>query len=286
MSFDTPLRYPGGKGRLTNYIAAVIRDNDLIGGVYAEPFAGGAGMAISLLLSEYVRHIYINDIDRYVYAFWYSVIHHNQDLRDLITETPVTMEQWHLQREIQQKEGASILELGFSTFFLNRTNRSGILNGGVIGGLQQNGEYKLDARFNKLDLSNRIRKIGNYAWRIHLTNLDAREFIQQTIPSLPANSLIYFDPPYFVKGQKLYENHFTPDDHAYLAHQIVKVNLPWLVSYDNVSEIAQLYESFPQKVFSLNYSAQKHYEASELMIFSERLKRPEAIIPTRASLSG
>jgi len=128
----------------------VIQANGLKDGVYAEPFAGGAGVAIALLLDGYVEQIIINDIDLSVYAFWYSVLNHTEELCEKIVSTSVSMDEWYIQKQVfTDKDPAFLLELGFATFFLNRTNRSGILNAGVIGGKYQTGEWKIDARYPK-----------------------------------------------------------------------------------------------------------------------------------------
>jgi len=168
------LRYPGGKLKVVNYIKRLFEVNDLVGGTYIEPYAGGASVALSLLFDKYAGKIKINDKDRSIYAFWYSVLNNADELCRLISDTPVTMDVWQAQHELQKrKENADLLELGFSTFFLNRTNRSGILNGGVIGGKEQTGNYKIDARYNKNELIERIERIAGYSDLIDLTSMDA-----------------------------------------------------------------------------------------------------------------
>jgi len=282
-AFNTPLRYPGGKGRLSQYVAELIKLNGLNDGCYAEPFCGGAGIALSVLYGEKVRRIHLNDLDRSVFAFWSMAVLETEELCRRISSIPVDMDTWHAQRSVQkEKANADLLDLAVSTFYLNRTNRSGILTAGVIGGLKQAGTWKLDARFNKKDLLSRIEKIGVYASRIQVTQLDVVDFINQAPALLPANSLIYFDPPYFNKADQLYQNHFKADDHRDLAEKIQsEVKFPWLVSYDNVDQISELYAERDQEVFSLHYSANDHYEGTELMVFSDGLKSPEKVYASR-----
>ena len=142
----SPLRYPGGKSRITNFVAKLIKDNNITGGCYVEPFAGGAGVALNLLLDGIVDRIFINDKDRSIYAFWDSAINHTERFICRLESVNVTIEEWKKQREIQlNKENANLFDLGFSTFFLNRTNRSGIIMAGVIGGISQTGKWKIDA---------------------------------------------------------------------------------------------------------------------------------------------
>ncbi|MCP4355454.1 MAG: DNA adenine methylase [Proteobacteria bacterium] len=284
MAFYSPLRYPGGKGKLSGYVKLIIEQNKLYDGVYLEPFAGGAGIALDLLFSEYVGSIYINDFDRSVYAFWHSIVNNAEAFIERINEVPVTIDEWYKQKGIQKsKETAELFELGFSTFFLNRANRSGILKGGAIGGLKQSGEYKIDARFNKENLISRIQRIHNYKNRIKVFNKDALDIIKDVIPTLPENSLTYFDPPYFVKGHQLYINFYKEDDHRQLSEAIAGVKKHWIVSYDNVDEIKSLYKGFRKTIYDLNYNAGRVTKGSEVMFFSDGLKIPKNAIPSKAA---
>ena len=283
MQYSTPLRYPGGKGKLTNFVKLIFTENDLLDGHYVEPFAGGAGVALSLLFQEYVIHIHINDLNKSVYSFWHSVINETEELCRLINDTPVTIEEWRRQRLIQiSSDAVSMLELGFSTFFLNRTNRSGIIKAGVIGGKDQTGEWKLDARFNKKDLISRIMMVANYRSKISIYNENAADFLLNTVPLLPENTLVYLDPPYYVKGKDLYENHFTHKDHESLA-EIVKgsIRQRWMVSYDFVPQIAQMYSDYRQIDYLLSYSASQRYKGAELMVFDHLLSIPEVANPSK-----
>ena len=219
--FVSPLRYPGGKLKVVDYIKRLFEVNDLCGGTYIEPYAGGASVALGLLFSKYANRIKINDINLSIYAFWYSVLNETEALCRLIVDTPVTMEVWQKQHELQKhKEDAGLLEIGFSTFFLNRTNRSGILNGGVIGGKEQTGAYKMDVRYNKNNLIERIEHVAKYADVIDLTNMDAVELIKRYKRTPTAKTFCYLDPPYYVKGRDLYLNYYNEDDHKAIADQL------------------------------------------------------------------
>lgn len=284
LQYSTPLRYPGGKGKLSKYIKFLLLHNDLLDIHYVEPYAGGAGVALSLLFHEYASRIYINDIDRAIYAFWHSVLHDTEDLCRLITDTAVTLEEWRNQRQIQARsQDTSLLELGFSTFFMNRTNHSGIITGGVIGGQEQLGEWKLDARYNKRDLIKRIQKVARYRNRINISNQDAEHFIRDIIVRLPINTLIYLDPPYYNKGQELYKTFYQPRNHADIANLVRIIPQYWIVSYDDVPEIVQLYREYNRIIYSLNYSAAERYQGSETMFFCERLRIPPVVSPTRVN---
>lgn len=278
MTNFSPLRYPGGKGKLASYLTALLELNGLEGTHYAEPFAGGAAVALDLLFSERVRHIHINDLDRCVYAFWHSAVHHTSDLIALIRDTEVNVDSWHQCKKVwQNHERHDLLEVGFATFFLNRTNRSGILNGGIIGGLDQAGDWKIGCRFNKDELITRIKRIGFYRSRISVQNLDATAFLTTYLADVP-ESFLYIDPPYYVKGAYLYQNHFRHADHVRLAEIIGQIaRHRWVVSYDNVEQIRRIYAGHKQEQFDITYSARSYARGTEVMVFSPQLLRPAFI---------
>ena len=273
--FVSPLRYPGGKLKVVDYVKRLFEVNDLMDGTYIEPYAGGASVALTLLFSEYASRIKINDIDRSIYAFWHSVLNETEALCRLVVDTPVNMETWHAQREVQQhKQEVELLELGFSTFFLNRTNRSGILSGGVIGGKNQDGNFKIDARFNKEDLIERIESVAEYADRIELTSMDAVGLIKK-IRKPAEKSFCYLDPPYYVKGRDLYLNYYNDDDHRDIAKAIKKYKGKWIISYDAVPFISDLYKDYRQKEYYLSYSAGNPAKGREIMVYSNALVVPD-----------
>lgn len=276
--FVSPLRYPGGKLKVVGYIKQLFEANNLSDGIYIEPYAGGASVALSLLFSEYVREVKINDIDRSIYAFWYSVLNDTESLCRLISDTPVNMETWKAQRLVQaNKQEVGLLELGFSTFFLNRTNRSGILSGGVIGGKNQDGNFKIDARYNKVDLIDRIESVADYADRIELTSKDAVKLIG-SMKHPKEKSFCYLDPPYYVKGKDLYLNYYNNDDHRAIAETLKKYKGEWIVSYDAVDFIKDLYQDYRQKEYYLSYSAGNPSKGKEIMVYSDGLVVPDAEI--------
>lgn len=277
--FVSPLRYPGGKLKVVDYVKQLMEVNDLIGGTYIEPYAGGASVALSLLFDKYAGKIKINDRDRAIYAFWYSVLNETEELCRMINDVPVTMDIWQVQHELQKhKEEAGLLELGFSTFFLNRTNRSGILNGGVIGGKNQLGTWKIDARYNKKDLIERIEHVAGYADLIELTSMDAVALIKRYKRTPAVKTFCYLDPPYYVKGQDLYLNYYRDEDHQDIAKAIKKFKGQWIISYDAVDFISELYKDYRQKEYYLSYSAGNPAKGKEIMVYSNGLLIPETEI--------
>lgn len=256
--------------------------NNLSTGHYLEPYAGGAGVALELLFQGVAEHIHINDLDPAIYDFWKAVTTVPDELLRLLHDTPVNIEQWLYWRSVLRREiSVDLAERGFATLFMNRTNRSGVLKGGVIGGLKQDGAYKMDARMNKSKLELRIEMVALHASCISIYQEDALSLLTRCKDFLPKNSLIYLDPPYYVKGQGLYRNFYEHEDHVKIADLLQDKNFsrPWVVSYDNVTEIQTMYKSSRSLTYGLNYTAQVHYIGSEVMFSKAGLKIPESFIP-------
>lgn len=281
----SPLRYPGGKGLLYSRLRTIIRENNLTSSVYVEPYAGGAGAALALLVSGQVERIAINDLDPAVFAFWNAVVTQPDEFTALLKSVELSVDEWERQREIYLTSARDdYLTLGFATFYLNRTNRSGVLNGGPIGGKDQTGNYKIDARFNRAGLTERIRLIALHAGRIAVTNEDGLRVIERY--SDRDDALIYADPPYFEKAGSLYLNAFRDSDHRALAGCLKDVQrAKWILTYDNVPQVAELYSDLRRRLFALNYSAHRVMKASEIMVFSSDLTIPEEIESAHAGLA-
>ncbi len=237
----SPLRYPGGKNCIFPFVSKLFRENDLIGSSYAEPYAGGSGLALRLLFEEYVDRIYLNDLDRSIYAFWLALLTRPDAFCEWIERVDVSMTSWRIYKDIQNSAASGdLFDLAKSTFFLNRTNVSGVIMGGVIGGQEQLGKFKMDARFNKTDLIARIQRISRFKDRIVLSNLDGISFVRK-IDAKPGNVFIYLDPPYFQKGADLYLNFYVEADHRRLANYVHKMKKRWMISYDHHDFILNLY---------------------------------------------
>lgn len=279
MKFYSPLRYPGGKNKLSKFIASICRENN-INGHYVEPYAGGASVALHLLFNGHVGEVTINDYDRAIYAFWYSVVNDTERFCRKIRNTEVSINSWKKQRKIQKNKDneKDLLKLGFSTFFLNRTNYSGIIGGGMIGGTLQSGKYKIDCRFNKEELIDRIRFIGIHRKHIHLENLDALDLVKKI--KKDKNTIFYFDPPYYLKGPSLYMNHYSHQDHERVSGEIKKIkNAKWIVSYDNTSEIKKMYHLCRKKEYTLFHTAYKTRVGKEILFFSKNIVVPKVTSP-------
>jgi len=273
--FYSPLRYPGGKNKLAKFIALICEKNN-INGHYVEPYAGGASVALYLLMNGYVKEITINDLDGGIYAFWYSILNDTEKFCSKIKNTEITVENWRKFKKIHSNKDVKMFDLGFATFFLNRTNRSGIIDGGIIGGKEQEGIYKIDCRFNKKDLIKRIQLIAQHKEKIHLYNLDALELIRKIKKEdKNQNTIFYFDPPYYLKGPSLYMSHYKNDDHEKISKEIQNIKkVQWIVSYDNVKEIKKLYSGLKKKEYSFSHVAYETREGKEILFFS-----PDLFVP-------
>lgn len=271
----SPLRYPGGKTILYKKIKNILKKNNLIECTYMEPFSGGAGLALKLLMNNDVKRIIINDLDFAIYSFWHNVLYDTDKFCNDIENIKVDLEEWEKQKYIYNNQNNySMYEVGLATFFLNRTNRSGIIKGGVIGGKKQEGKYKIDCRFNKKVLIEKIKKIGMYRNRIKLFNYDANDFIKRVVMRQKNEKFfIYFDPPYIKRGPELYKNHFNKEEHEYLSTNIKEklFEKNWIVTYDKNELVQKLYDNFCIVEFDLNYSAGKNKTGNELMILSNSL---------------
>lgn len=275
MAILSPLRYPGGKDKTYNYIKHLVNINNI--STYIEPFAGGAAVALRLLINQDVRKIIINDYDRGIYALWNIIVTQSERLIQLIQDTPIDMNQWYIQRELQkQKDSIDELSLAFSTLFLNRTNRSGIIKAGVIGGKNQDKTDKLDCRFNKETIIKRIRLIASYSDQIKVCNYDAKDFIEEEIKKT-RYSLTFFDPPYYDRGPDLYTNFYSHEDHVELARiiQTKMRNRYWILTYDIANQIEELYHKHLHTKYYLNYSIATPTKGQEFMFFSNKTETGE-----------
>lgn len=279
--YYSPLRYPGGKGRLAPFMKLLIQKTGHTGGVYIEPFAGGAGIAIDCLLNSIVSEIVINDLDKGIYSFWRSILNDTERFVNDIMTVPLNIDEWEKQRQIYLTNNQEYsYELGFATFYLNRTNRSGIITGGVIGGKEQSGKWTLDVRFNRDALAARVCDLAAYKSQIHIYNNDISIFLLYHIEKHAGNAMVYFDPPYYEKGRELYLNFFRHTDHVRIRSEIERLrNVDWVITYDDCPEILDLYSRHICRRIQWNYSAARKRTVNEVMIFQNA-----EMIPTEQEL--
>lgn len=279
----TPLRFPGGKSKIYPFMSSLLKENDLVGCTYAEPFCGGAGLAMKLLVLGEVSKVALNDLDPAVYSVWDAIVNHPEKLCEFIDSVALDIREWHRQRDVYQTERNPSLRLGMAAFYLNRTNRSGILRGGVIGGQRQTGAYKIDARFNRKNLCKDVRRIAARGEKIQLYNMDARDFMTSVAPGLGEKSFVYLDPPYVEKGPGLYENSFGDAEHWALAKSVRGYEGNWMVTYDVNDLVDELYapsEEWPISVsdIEVGYSAhRRRIRKEERLVLGPGIRIPERL---------
>lgn len=269
---QSPFRYPGGKAFLFSYLKEEIEKVSTDGSFeYAEPYAGGAGAAIKLLHNGIVRKIRINDADIRIYAAWKSMIEETDRFVSSLHDCEVSVKAWKLHAEIVKNpySAKNIFDIGFSTFFLNRVNRSGIIIGaGPIGGLEQNGNWKIDARLNKKALTEKILWIGKNAERIKLSNLDGLMYLRNASSRKYNDKTFYFiDPPYVGAGNSLYLNLMNEKKHRQLGQFLESGSLKhWTMTYDDCPLIHEIYSNFNVSNLQVIYSLQTKRKQNELLI--------------------
>ncbi|WP_084599776.1 DNA adenine methylase [Actinoplanes subtropicus] len=270
--FISPLRYPGGKAKLGPFFARVLSSQPDVIDSYAEPYAGGAGAGLYLLAEGHIQSLIINDLNPGIVAFWRAVLFDTDAFIDRILEAEVSVEAWHIHRESYlSPAGRSDIDLGFATFFLNRCNRSGILTARPIGGLDQTGKWKIDARFNKANLAARIRRLQTLSDKISVTEKSALDFLS-SISRRIKPVLLYVDPPYLVKGEELYMSSHSWSDHEKLAASLAKTRHPWVLTYDTDDRVRSLYPASRCLAYSISHTAQTQRIGQEFMLFSAGLR--------------
>ena len=280
--YCSPLRYPGGKACIYPFVSRFFRENELIGTNYAEPYAGGAGLALKLLFNEFVNKIFINDFDPSIYNLWMQLVGNATRFCDWLEDVEVSVDQWRHYKNIQENPSEfSSLEWAKSTYFLNRTNISGVIKGGIIGGVNQRGKYKINARFNKSDLILRIQRIAQFKSRIKISNLDGLVFINR-LNKIKEDMFIYLDPPYVQKGADLYMNYYTKKDHEKLSRKVQTISKKWMVSYDDQELILNLYDKRKRVRYKLAQSASNRV-GDEILIFSDKLLVNQSISSLRTA---
>lgn len=276
----SPLRYPGGKALLAAYVSGVLEENYLSGCTLFEPFAGGASVSLELLRLGFVADAIMVERDPLVYAFWESVFTDTDALCAAVQACPVTLETWKaLQptREVDNPDDTdfTLLQLGVAGLFFNRTNFSGIIGAGPIGGENQTSDYKIDCRFNKEKIIRQIETVAGFAPRVQVHFGDAIEFLRSNAEQLTTGfSFVYVDPPYYAQGKKLYRHSYTDDDHVALATFLREQGYPWLLSYDDHPRIRELYEFNQLQPIYLDYKVKSNRRAQELVISNLMIPPP------------
>lgn len=268
----SPLRYPGGKALMATYISGVLEENLLAGCTFFEPYAGGASVSLELLRLGFIGQAVLVERDPLVYAFWWCVFNDAEALCAAIAACPVSIETWQTLQPTRNVDDPSkcdfsLLQLGVAGLFFNRTNFSGILGAGPIGGGKQKSIYKINCRFNKEKLISKIQALSKFSDRVAIHFGDAISFMRTNAEQISAGfSFVYIDPPYYVQGKKLYRHYYNDKDHVALAEFIRAQGYPWLLSYDDHPRIRELYADNRMQPIYLDYKVKSNRTVQELVI--------------------
>jgi len=266
MKFLSPLRYPGGKAKMGPFLERLIECQLKRPTVYAEPFAGGAGAAFHLLAQGTVKRIALNDLNDGIAAFWSAVFFETERLVAAVETAQPSLRAWYQQREIYLDDRAEPFDRGFATFFLNRTNRSGILGARPIGGMDQVGTWKIDARFNRTKLVDRINYLATFRSKVSVSQLNGEDFLRK-LDADRATTLFYVDPPYLKQGEDLYLANMTYRDHLDLARTLQRLKSPWVLTYDHDDRIPdELYAGLPCATFFVSHTAARQHIGKEYLV--------------------
>lgn len=266
----SPLRYPGSKASLTDYIASVIEANLLSGCTIIEPYAGSATVSLEMLSRGFVQHAILIERDPLLYGFWYSVFNDVDNLVNDIFEIDVSLNTWidfQKYRNTTNLDDYLLLELGVAGLFFNRTNFSGILGAGPIGGANQDSKYKINCRFKKEKIIQQIRTISLLKDKVEVVFGDALTYLKTQEHEIGNSfSFLYIDPPYYNQGKKLYRYWYEDSNHKELADYLGRLETPWLVSYDDHPKIREYYEESAMQELFIDYTARVSRQGEELLI--------------------
>lgn len=239
--------------------------------VLAEPFCGGAGAALILLADGFADQIMLNDADLRIFSAWHAILEEPERFVAKLRDVRLDMQEWYHHRDLVSRfsEDEYSFDVGFSTLYLNRTTRSGIiLNAGPIGGYDQRGKWKLDARFNVERLASQVEWLAANRSRIELSNMDALSFIDRVRRKPTSDNMLFFiDPPYVKAGGRLYFDGMSEAKHVALSDILTSGSVKhWVLTYDDAPLIRQLYKSQKCSNISVNYSLQYKRRENEILV--------------------
>ena len=279
----SPLRYPGSKRRLANYVRQALQLNNIRPSLYVEPFVGGASIGLQLMQYDLVDKVIFMDLDPWVASFWDTLFFDTEWLITKIRSTNVTLKLWN---ELKTGRPRSRREQAWTCFYLNRTSFSGILEkkAGPLGGQKQESEYKIDCRYPGERLIERIEKIANFrdkvwgvwncSWEDGITSI-RKEQKQKKLP--PKDTFYYLDPPFFEEAEDLYRYYFDEADHIRLRDYLFEFKDNWLLSYDYADQVNTLYgDAIRNRINGTNHRKIDIYYS--LAVLSKRYMAKEVII--------
>jgi DNA adenine methylase len=277
----TPIRYPGGKSKIYPVVDRILEATGLVGATWAEPFCGGAGLAMRLLLKGRVSRVLINDLDPAVFSMWVAIVERPAELCAFLRSTRPTVPEWERQHDYLVSHAEPSLELACAALYCNRTSRSGILRAGPIGGREQTGSYGIDARYGVDGLCDKIAAISARSDDIFVSNMDAADFSAELLEGADEPVMAYFDPPYVEQGPTLYERSLDVSGHADLARNLSRLEVPWMLTYDCLGSVDDAYRGYARYDLALGYSATTTRRTEEILVTGPKVRVPEGLLHQR-----
>lgn len=237
----SPFRYPGGKTKLLpalmEQLSEFISNPE---GTFADVFVGGGSVLLEVARQYPQINLYANDKDYWVYCFWKVVADSDsKKLEELLRlmEAKPTLELFYKLREENTKDE---IRCAYKAIFFNRTTFSGIFYSGPIGGKEQKSKYTIDCRYNYKKLKNKILECHHLlTGRTSVSNQDCLDFCRDHLH----DCTLYLDPPYYHKGDILYIEKMSSNEHTKLAEFLDKAEKNWVLSYDDCVEVRELYKN-------------------------------------------
>jgi len=281
MKAVSPLRYPGSKRKLFNYLERISGHNNLSPQMLVEPFVGGGSVFLNFLSRHEKSKAIIADKDELVYSFWKILFAEPSYLINFIRKVRVNLKTFDRYRYISSHpKEFNRKKLAEACLFLNRTSFSGILNNsaGPLGGREQKSIYKIDCRFGRENLIKKIKSISAFKNRVVVLPYNWEEtlkYVAEKDKYKDARLLYYFDPPFYKKADQLYRYHFDEASHKNLRDKLMKLKQPWILSYDRAQEIRNLYSAFTRINVSMPYSINSPAKRLEKELIITPLKLPK-----------
>lgn len=253
-------RYPGGKSKIKFEILSLLNNffQSNPSAQYREPFFGGGSIGLNLLKTQNISSIWINDFDSGIAAIWTVVLNNPEELKDKINSyIPSVNDFFKFKEELKNNKFSDIIELAFKKIVIHQISYSGLgtKSGGPLGGIDQESKYKINCRWSAKTLNKNIDNINKLLKTTKIinnscTDLDFEDVIEDNLN----HSILYLDPPYYLKGTELYQCAFSESDHIRLSKALQNTGNSWVLSYDDQPEIRKLYNWANIKELDLNYT--------------------------------
>ncbi|WP_051058751.1 DNA adenine methylase [Paenibacillus shenyangensis] len=253
----SPFRYPGGKSKIAQHLAAAMRPQQL--DTLVSVYAGGASVELAMLQAGLVKQLIMNDIDFGIFSLFYLIKEHPDDLIQRIRTQLPSHDDFFRYRDLIKTDyaGADLLDAAWAALIVNRLAYSGIYSANPLGG-RSGSQKRLLARYNPDDLCQRILQIHAMSHRMTLSHQNALPFIEEQ--AWHPNSTLFLDPPYYEKGSALYRHFYTEQDHRDVSWllQTFYEQMPGadiVITYDDHPFIRELYYHATEIELKRSFSA-------------------------------